>query len=197
MQSAVYFTFTFFTSEHRTFTYISAYYPSNTHRNDIYIIILINCAGQSEWPILTINHTQPTKLEHSLNSTRTTRYYFVIISIIIIVVRFAFREKRRKDKNKERAKKRTDSTLKMLDLRLSCLAIICFQLVLVKANFECTAPIPLGCENGVLPDSAFTASSYSSSREPWRARQHGQFGKFMDIKITDFSKQKFIYFIDF
>ena len=69
----------------------------------------------------------------------------------------------------------------LLDISLSLLAILCFQLALVKANFECTAPIPLGCENGVLPDSSFTASSTSSSREPYRARLNGQFGKFLFV----------------
>ena len=52
----------------------------------------------------------------------------------------------------------------------------------VSGNFECTSPISLGLENGVLPDSSFTASSYSTSREPWRARLKGQFGKNKLIK---------------
>ncbi|RNA34413.1 neurexin-4 isoform X2, partial [Brachionus plicatilis] len=45
----------------------------------------------------------------------------------------------------------------------------------VNASFECTQPIPLGSENGILPDSSFTATSFSSSREPYRARLNGQF----------------------
>ena len=48
---------------------------------------------------------------------------------------------------------------------------------IAEATFECTRPIPLGAENGVLPDAAFTATSFTTSREPHRARLHGQFGK--------------------
>jgi hypothetical protein len=43
--------------------------------------------------------------------------------------------------------------------------------------FECVNPRPLGGESGLLPDASFTATSYASSREPWKARLRGQFGK--------------------
>ena len=46
----------------------------------------------------------------------------------------------------------------------------------VKATYECLNPIPLGSENGVLPDTSFTASSFATSREPFKARLRGQFG---------------------
>lgn len=46
----------------------------------------------------------------------------------------------------------------------------------MEASFECTNPIPLGAENGVLPDSSFTATSQTTSREAYRARLNGQFG---------------------
>ena len=35
--------------------------------------------------------------------------------------------------------------------------------------------MPLGAQNGVLPDSSFTATSSATSREAYRARLHGQF----------------------
>ena len=78
------------------------------------------------------------------------------------------------------------------------LAIASIALKLVTANFECTAPIALGCENGVLSDSSFTASSYSPSREPWRARLHGQFAwrprkmDFNEHLIIDFESRVII-----
>jgi hypothetical protein len=35
--------------------------------------------------------------------------------------------------------------------------------------------MPLGAQSGVLPDSAFTATSSATSREAYKARLHGQF----------------------
>ena len=35
----------------------------------------------------------------------------------------------------------------------------------------------LGAENGVLDDTSFTATSFATSREPFKARLNGQFGK--------------------
>ena len=43
-------------------------------------------------------------------------------------------------------------------------------------NFECQHPIPLGAENGALPDTSFTATSYAHSREPFKARLNGRYG---------------------
>jgi hypothetical protein len=45
-------------------------------------------------------------------------------------------------------------------------------------------PIPLGSENGVLPDTSFTASSFATSREPFKARLRGQFGNLVRFLIS-------------
>ena len=46
---------------------------------------------------------------------------------------------------------------------------------LVESTFECVQPIALGAENGVLGDDSFTATSFATSREPFKARLNGQF----------------------
>ena len=46
----------------------------------------------------------------------------------------------------------------------------------MNASFECIRPIPLGAENGILPDSSFSATSQTTSREAHKARLNGQFG---------------------
>ena len=60
------------------------------------------------------------------------------------------------------------------------------------ATYECLNPIPLGAENGVLPDSSFTATSFATSREPFKARLRGQFGKYyFTFIINNFNYLRF------
>jgi hypothetical protein len=80
-------------------------------------------------------------------------------------------------------------------LRLAWLLYCC---QLASANFECTNPISLGLEDGSLPDESFTASSFSTSREPFRARLKGQFAwrprkmDFYEHLIIDFKSRVII-----
>jgi hypothetical protein len=62
-----------------------------------------------------------------------------------------------------------------IDYGICLLILILTRLDFVISSFECVKPIPLGAENGVIPDSSFTATSFSTSREPFRARLNGQF----------------------
>jgi hypothetical protein len=54
--------------------------------------------------------------------------------------------------------------------------LIALRFNTINASFECVNPMPLGSESGVLPNTAFTATSQATSREAYKARLHGQFG---------------------
>lgn len=59
--------------------------------------------------------------------------------------------------------------------KLVILLLVAEWMSLVDATFECVDPLPLGSQDGRLPDSSFTATSSSISREAFKARLHGQF----------------------